>query len=303
MTLLRLLRVEQWLKNLFLFAGIVFGLRLHDPHSWFLSIAGFFLFSLVSSSVYIVNDIRDRAEDRLHPRKSRRPIAAGLVSIPTALLAASLCLFVGLAGAAVIDRAFLLILLIYLWLQAAYNYRYKHVAIVDVILIAIGFVLRAIAGAVLVNVAISDWLVICTFTLCLFMGFSKRRCELNAFAGENGTTADATRHRRTLADYTPDLLNHMTTVTAGIAIVSYILYATDDRTIGFFHTRYLLYTLPMVVYAIFRFAMLVEHSRVDGPTDVLLRDRPFQAAILLWIAAVLVIIYGSRLPLFLEEID
>ena len=184
-------------------------------------------------------------------------------------------------------------------MQGAYTQWLKHATLLDVIIIGLGFVLRAVAGAVLAHVEISPWLILCTFTLCLFMGFSKRRCELNVLAENGGTSA--AQHRRTLAEYTPDLLNHMTTLSAGIAVVSFMLYATDRRTLEVFHTNYLVYTLPFVVYAIFRFALLVEHGRVDGPTAVVLHDRPFQAAIALWGLAVLIIVYrGQDLSVWLH---
>ncbi|MBK9118787.1 MAG: decaprenyl-phosphate phosphoribosyltransferase [Phycisphaerales bacterium] len=288
MPYLRLMRPEQWSKNVFLFAGLVFGQRLTDSAAVVTALLGFGCFCLVSSAVYIFNDIRDRQEDRLHPRKRTRPVAAGQVTPASAGLLAALLLGVGLLGAWQLDWPFFLTTSAYLVVQAFYTYGLKQVALLDVILIGIGFVLRAIAGAVVVNVEISPWLVICTFTLCLFMGFSKRRCELAALAEQ---ADDAVRHRRTLGVYTPELLNHMTTVTAGIAVVSFLLYATDDKTVVKFQTEYLAYTLPLVVYAVFRFALLVEHGRVDGPTAVLVRDRPFQAAIALWSLAVVLIIY------------
>ncbi len=292
MPYLRLMRPAQWTKNLFLFAGLVFGLKLVDWVSVWHVLLGFAYFCLVSSGVYILNDIRDRNEDRLHPTKRLRPLAAGTVSVPAAATLAILLLAVGLGAGFVLDRGFFIVAVAYVVLQAAYTFGLKHVALLDVILIGAGFVLRAVAGAVLVHVEISHWLVLCTFTLCLFMGFSKRRCELSAMA--DNSRSDLARHRKTLVIYTPDLLNHMTTLTAGIAVVSFMLYATDKRTLDVFGTNYLVYTLPMVVYAIFRFALLVEHGRVDGPTAVLLRDRPFQAALVLWGLAVLAVIYRGR---------
>jgi 4-hydroxybenzoate polyprenyltransferase len=297
MAYVRLLRPQQWIKNLFVFAGLVFGGKLLDASAVVAAVLGFFCLSLVSSHIYVLNDIHDRQEDLLHPRKRLRPIAAGLVSVPAALAVAVVLLVLGLGGAFWLDRGFFLCAAAYLVLQFAYTGWLKHAVILDVISIALGFVLRAVAGAVLVHVLISPWLVICTFTLCLFMGFSKRRCELNTLAQNGG----AGQHRRTLAVYTPDLLNHMTTVTAGIAIISFMLYASDPKTIAKFHTDYLLYTLPLVVYAVFRFAVLVEHGRVDGPTDVLLRDRPFQAAVLAWaLAAGLIVYRGEELRAWLE---
>ncbi len=292
MPYLRLLRPGQWTKNLFVFAGLVFGLKLTEAGSVVAAVLGFVCFCLASSGVYILNDIQDRAEDRLHPTKRTRPVASGAISVTRAAAAATGLLTLALVGSFVLDRGFSLVVLAYVLLQAAYTYWLKHVALLDVIVIGLGFVLRAVAGAVLVHVEISHWLVLCTFTLCLFLGFSKRRCELNALA--ESTRTDVARHRRTLVVYTPELLNHMTTLAAGIAVVSFMLYATDKRTLAVFGTNYLVYTLPIVVYAIFRFALLVEHGRVDGPTAVMLRDRPFQLAMVLWCLAVLVIVYRGR---------
>ena len=301
MPYLRLARPAQWTKNSFLLAGLMFGQKLLDPSSVQAALLGLVCFCLVSSAVYVFNDIKDRAEDRLHPTKQRRPIASGEISVPSAGVFAVVLLGAGLGGSFWLDRGFFLIAVAYVVLQFAYTVFLKHAALVDVILIGLGFVLRAVAGAVLVHVEISHWLVLCTFTLCLFMGFSKRRCELHALA--NGTRTDVARHRKTLIAYTPDLLNHMTTLTAGIAIVSFMLYATDERTQNVFGTNYLVYTLPLVVYAVFRFALLVEHGRVEGPTEVLVRDRPFQIALLLWGIAVVVIVYrGAELNAALKQL-
>lgn len=305
MPYLQLLRPAQWIKNLFIFAGVAFGRKLTGPdalESLAIALLGFGCLCLLSSFVYVVNDLHDRHEDRLHPRKRQRPLAAGTVSVRSAGLLAAGLLVCGLAGSWLLDPGFGLVAFAYLALQTLYTFALKHAVILDVVVIGLGFVLRAVSGAVLVHVAISPWLVLCTFTLCLFMGFSKRRCELNALAAD--APQNAARHRRTLSIYTPDLLNHMTTLTAGIAIVSFMLYTIDDRTIaqfaevggpelGRFGSQCLLYTLPLVVYAVFRFAVLVEHGEVDGPTDVVARDRPFQIAIVLWCAATLLIVYRT----------
>lgn len=286
---LQLLRPHQWTKNVFLFAGLVFARKLDEPAAVLAAVYGFVCFCLLSSTVYVVNDLHDRQEDRLHPRKCKRPLASGAIGVAEAAGLAVGLVIAGLAGSYyLLGRAFLAVALFYLVLQGLYTFVLKHQVLLDVVLIGLGFVMRAVAGAVAVQAPISPWLVTCTFTLCLFMGFSKRRCELNAMAEAQ---TDAGLHRKTLALYTPDLLNHMTTLAAGIAAVSFMLYATDKRTVDEFGTNYLIYTLPLVVYAIFRFAFLVEHGLVDGPTEVLLRDRPFQISILLWTMAVLVIIY------------
>ncbi len=297
MPLLTLLRPHQWIKNLFLFAAPVFGRKLADPAAMGLSVVGFVLLCLTSSLVYVINDIHDVEEDRLHPRKRHRPLASGAIGIRSAWRIGAILLVVGVGGSWLLDRGFGFVVSCYLLLQLFYTFAFKHAVILDVISIGLGFVLRAVAGAVLVHVEISPWLVLCTFTLCLFMGFSKRRCELAAL--NNGGAGEAGRHRRTLEIYTPDLLNHMTTLTAGIAVVTFMLYAIDARTVrefGQLGSKGLLYTLPIVVYCIFRFAVLVEHGRVDGPTDVVLRDRPFQLAVGLWVVAVMMIVY-ARGPL------
>ncbi len=292
MAYLQLLRPHQWVKNVFIFAGLVFGGLLGDAGAIGTALLGFFCLCMASSTVYIFNDIHDRNEDKLHPRKRERPIASGRVSVRDAAVLGMASLVIALGGSYLLHRGFFLVALTYLIVQTLYTLVLKHVVLLDVISIGIGFVLRAVAGAVLVNVEISHWLVICTFTLCLFMGFGKRRCELLALANNGG---DAGKHRKTLAVYTPELLNQMTTLTAAIAVVSFLLYATDQRTISeVFHTDYAVYTLPLVVYAIFRFALLVEHGRVDGPTDVVLRDRPFQAAMILWGGVMLLLLYRGQ---------
>lgn len=291
MALLLLMRPQQWVKNVFIFAGLVFAHRLTDPYSIRLTLAGFVCLCLVSSLVYIINDVNDREEDKLHPRKRNRPVASGAVSVSTALIFAGLLLILGMGGSFFLRREFGYVAAAYFVLQLLYTFSFKHAVILDVIAIGIGFVLRAVSGAVLIGVEISPWLILCTFTLCLFMGFGKRRCELNALGDQ---PIDARHHRKTLAVYTRDLLNHMTTLTAGIAIVSFMLYTIDDRTVSQFGqlgSRSLLCTLPIVVYAVFRFAVLVEHGQVDGPTDVMLKDRPFQAALILWALAALTIVY------------
>ncbi|MBI5864825.1 MAG: decaprenyl-phosphate phosphoribosyltransferase [Planctomycetes bacterium] len=293
MALFRLMRPHQWIKNVFVLAGVIFARRLADLPALTDSLLGFGLFCLVSSGIYVLNDLRDREEDRLHPRKCKRPIASGEVSPKTAIGLCAALLLVGLGGSFLLNSRFFAVVGGYFALQLAYNIGLKHAVILDVITIGAGFVLRAISGAVLIAVDISPWMILCTFTLCLFMGFSKRRCELNALNDAANTAAD--KHRKTLGLYTRDLLNHMTTLTAGVAIVSFMLYTLDQRIHTPFEKQYLIYTIPIVVYAIFRFTLLVEHGLVDGPTDVMLKDRPFQAAILLWVLAACAVVYREPL--------
>lgn len=286
---LRLLRPPQWVKNTFVFAAPVFARRIFEPPVLLRTLVVFAAFCLLSSVVYIVNDIADREEDRLHPRKRLRPIAAGLIAPGPAIVVAVLLLLVSLTLLLYLSPAALLVGLTYLILMLLYSWTLKHRMLIDVITISMGFVLRALAGAVAIPVTISPWLITCTFTLCLFLGFSKRRCELAAFADVN----QAGLHRPTLLRYSTDLLNHLLSVSAGIAVVTFLLYCMDERTVSSLGTNYLIYTTPLVVYGIFRYAMLVESGQVSGPTDVLLSDLPFIATVVSWSALAVVIVYAG----------
>ena len=286
---LRLLRPPQWVKNTFVFAAPVFARRIFEPPVLLRTLVVFAAFCLLSSVVYIVNDLADREEDRLHPRKRLRPIAAGLIAPAPAIAVAVLLLLVSLTLLLYLSPAALLVGLAYLILMLLYSWTLKHRMLIDVITISMGFVLRALAGAVAIPVAISPWLITCTFTLCLFLGFSKRRCELAAFADVN----QAGLHRPTLLRYSTDLLNHLLSVSAGIAVVTFLLYCMDERTVSSLGTNYLIYTTPLVVYGIFRYAMLVESGQVSGPTDVILSDLPFIATVVSWSALAVVIVYAG----------
>ncbi len=284
---LELIRPAEWVKNVFVLAGLVFSAQAKDVASLRSSLLAFAAFCLAASFTYVLNDIRDREQDLLHPTKRNRPIARGAVSIHQALVIAGL-LLVGAAGLCLLlPLGFAVVLGNYVLMNLAYTYWLKRRVIVDVIIIAIGFVLRAVAGGVAIGLGTSPWLIVCTFTLCMFLGFGKRQCELAVM----GDAANAARHRQTLAGYTPDLLNHLTSVTAGIAIVTFLLYAMDRTGHQPFDKHYLILTLPLVVYAIFRYAMLIRSGRVSGPTDILVKDRPFVMTILLWAAAAVVVVY------------
>ena len=285
--LVRLARPNQWVKNVFIFPALVFA-HLTDSKAFTAAGLAFVAFCLLSSGVYALNDVLDREEDRLHPKKRNRPVAAGRVSAPAALLMAFGSAVAGLVVAGQVHRAVAITGAAYVVLMLAYNLVLKHRVIVDVIAIAIGFLLRAIAGAFAVQVVISPWLLVCTFTLCLFLGFGKRQCELAAF---NHSNAEAANHRATLIHYRPDLLSHLLTTSAGIAIVTFLLYTLDPQTQAKFHM--LIYTTPLVFYGVFRYTMLVQGGRVSGPNEVLLNDKPFLLTVVLWaIAAVAVVYWG-----------
>ncbi len=291
----QLLRPSHWIKNVMVLLPVLFALRIADGWAWLRASLAGGAFCLLSSAVYILNDLRDRDRDRLHPAKAHRPLARGAVGVGQA----QVLFAVSLVGALLVwapllwvgpDRSaslgVLIVLGAYLLLQIAYSYRLKRVLILDVVCIAMGFVLRALAGAVAIQVEISPWLFVMAFTLCLFMGFCKRYNEQAVLDDR-----DAVGHRDTLAGYDRQLLTHLVTLSASTAVMGMILYSLDQRTIEHFGTNYLVYTLPVFLYGVFRFAMLSMAGSYSGPTDLILRDRPFQLTVVLWMLAAAGVIY------------
>ena len=296
MRFLQIMRPLHWTKNMFVFAALIFGQKLDVPLAVGRAIGGFFCFSLAASAVYIFNDIIDRKTDSLHPEKRKRPIAAGTVSVGSATSMSILCAIVAIVGSFLLAHSFALIILIYVVLMILYSILLKRMMILDCIVISIGFCLRAIAGVVVLRevyeeVFISPWLIICTFALCLFMAFGKRRSEI-AQLGENSES-----FRQTLAGYTPELLSHMLDVTSGLSVICFLLYAMDDRTFRLFGTNNLVYTTPMVLYCIFRFSTLIQKGKFSGPVQFILHDLPFQIGFVLWVISCIAVIYADKLGL------
>jgi len=281
------LRPDQWTKNLIVFAGLVFGEQLLEPGAVARAGGAFGVFCALSSAMYLVNDVGDRARDRLHPVKSGRPIAAGRVSQATAIGTAGLLIAGGVAAAYLLAPRLALLALIFVGVLILYSRVLRQVVILDVLAIAIGFVLRAVAGAVAVDVPISQWLLVCTLLLALFLGFSKRRQEVDALG------ADAPQHRPTLGRYTPQLLDQLVTVVAAATLVSYAVYTTGAETVEKFGTELLTLTIPFPIYGVLRYLMLVHDTASGtGPSDILLRDRPLVVCVVGWALSVAIIIYG-----------
>ena len=287
LSLLISLRPEQWTKNLLVFAALVFAERLFDPAAIRDASTAFAIFCGLSSVVYLINDLADRESDRQHPLKSRRPIAAGHVSVAAALVVCGLLGAASLAGAFLLGTRFGLVASAYLVLMALYSGPLKHLVILDVLTIAVGFVLRAAAGGVAINVMISQWLFVCTILLALFIALAKRRHELVLLAD------GAVSHRPILGEYSPYLLDQMIAIVAASTLISYIFYTISPETIQKFGTSWLGLTIPFPLYGIFRYLYLV-HKREGGgsPADLLLSDRPLFACVVLWVVAVVLIIYG-----------
>jgi len=272
----RLARPRQWVKNLFVLLPVVFAQRAGQPGVWVQALLAAGAFCLASSAVYAFNDIRDRNADRLHPRKRLRPLPAGQLGVGGATIFAVILAAGALAVASRTNWPTTGMIAAYLLLQVLYSTALKKKMLVDVMCIALGFVLRAVAGAVAIAAEPSPWLIICTFTLCMFIGFCKRRAELSTLAD----AVAASDHRPTLVGYTPELLTHLITLSAGIAIMSFLLYSVSPTTVDRFGSVYLVYTLPAVIY-------------YDDPTDLLLQDRPLQITGIVWTVAVLIIVYRN----------
>jgi 4-hydroxybenzoate polyprenyltransferase len=279
------LRPEQWTKNLILFAALIFGQRLFDPAAVGRSLAAFLVFCALSSAGYLINDVHDREADRRHPLKRKRPIAAGEVAPASALGAAGIMAAGALAAAFWLDAGFGWIASAFLALLAGYSRVLKHLVILDVLTIAIGFVLRAVAGAVVIAVPVSQWLLVCTILGALFLGLSKRRHELTLLADT------ATEHRPILEEYNPYLLDQMIGVVTASTLVAYIIYCTSPETTEKFGTTQLVLTTPFPIYGIFRYLYLVHQKGAGSPSEVLLTDRPLVITIALWGLAVIAIIY------------
>ena len=284
--ILRTMRPKQWAKNVFLFAPLVFAQRMFVVHDLLRSLAGFAVFCLLASCVYIVNDIADVEKDRQHPRKRRRPIASGSLS-PTMARNVALALVPAcLIGALLLDPIFAALSAAYFVLNLGYSWKLKHIAYADVLSIASGFLLRVLAGSAVIPVEISKWLVPCTFLLALFLALGKRKHELVAHGSA------AANQRSVLAHYKPSHLNLALGVVASATVMGYCGYVIDPTTVSKFHSHSLVYTIPFMVFGIVRFQQIIERgARAESPTEEILKDPPFVINFFLWGGAVTYVIY------------
>ena len=287
--MIKALRPAQWTKNFFVFAGLIFALKFFEINLLLRVVYAFFIFCSLSSAVYLLNDVKDVEGDRKHPQKKLRPIASGELSVPAALTLALLLSVVSILAAFYLDFSFALVALIYLALMVAYTFLLREIVILDVFSVAAGFVLRAVAGVVVIKVELSPWLLICTILLALFIALGKRRHELV-------TLNEASGHRRILDEYNPQLLDQLISAVAGSTIMAYTLYTLWPQTIAKFSTANLVYTVPFVLYGIFRYLYLIYKKEAGGrPEKILLTDIPLLIDILLWIGLLMAIIYWFRI--------
>jgi len=280
------LRPQQWIKNLFIFAPLIFSRNIFNGPLLVKTIEAFAAFCLISSAHYIFNDLRDLEEDRRHPVKSKRPLASGRLQKGPAVVALLVIGAAGLALAAAINVPFLLIAAGYLVLQTAYSMWLKHVVILDVFVVAAGFLIRVVAGGLAIKVEISSWLLICTILLALFLAMGKRRYELVLL------DKDAASHRPILKEYNTYLLDQMISVVTASTLLAYCLYTISAETVAKFGTRNLIFTVPFVLYGIFRYLYLI-HQKAEGgtPEALIIRDKPLLLDIFLWIVAAALILH------------
>lgn len=284
------LRPHQWTKNLVVLAALIFAERLFHPQSVTAAAVAFGVFCLLSGAVYLINDLVDVELDRRHPVKRKRPLASGQLSPRMAVASTAIVVAVSLLGSFALGLRFGIVAVVYFVTMTAYTLALKNVVILDVLVVAFGFVLRAVAGALAIDVAFSSWLLVCTLLLALFLALAKRRHELTLLAGE------AAQHRRILGEYSPYLLDQMIAVVTASTLVSYALYTLAPETVAKFGTDRLIWTLPFVLYGIFRYLYLVHRKEEGGnPTNVLFNDRPILVTVALWAATVITLIYhGGR---------
>ncbi len=275
--LLRLMRPHQWVKNAFVLTGLLFGHAWHNPTLVTQAIIAFIAFCLISSTIYILNDIVDIEQDRHHPSKRKRPLPSGKLKVSTAAIFALILGITALTLASFASSTVVVILLIYAVMNIAYSLKLKHVVILDVFIIATGFMLRILAGTLGLGIPPSQWLLLCGLMVTLFLGFSKRRAEIIALSD------DKSSHRKVLQDYSPVLLDKMIVVTAAGLIMSYSLYTMNPETIRIHGTANLIYTVPFVIYGVFRYIFLLHHqSRGTDTAKDLARDPHMLIVLLAW---------------------
>lgn len=285
---LKLLRVTQWIKNLFLFVPLIFSRHLFEAEYFITVLSAFFIFCLTSSVVYIINDLSDIEADRTHPEKKNRPLASGAISKNSAIITASFISLIIAFSFAFFNWLFISAVIFYIILNIFYSILFKHIVILDIFTIAAGFMIRIISGAFVISVEISSWLILTTMFISLFLGVMKRRSELKHYeAGETTST------RRVLSQYSISFTEQMATISAAGVIICYALYSVAERTIAVFHTENIIFTTPFVVFGIFRYMYLVYMSKKgENPTEIMITDIPMIINILLYIFTAVVIIYA-----------
>ncbi len=278
---IKAMRPKQWTKNLIAYAPLLFSMHIHEMHLFALATACVVAFCLVSGAIYLLNDVLDAEADRHHPTKCKRPIASGKLPTSVALFACALAIIAGVTISFFVRPTLAVVTLAYLALSLLYTTKLKHTVIIDVFAIAGGFVLRAVAGAVAVSVPTSGWFLLCTSLGALFLALEKRRQELNVLGDKS------LKHRRSLGLYSQDLLDRLESIIVPSLVTSYAFYSFQSS-----HGEAMLLTVPFVLYGVMRYMLLSVHSTITGsPEEVLFKDKPIQATILLWVIMCALVIY------------
>lgn len=273
------MRPKQWYKNLVIFIGIIFSINLLNLNLWIEVIAAFTIFCILSGSIYVLNDILDLEKDKNHPKKKNRPLASGRLKVSHALTSAIILIFIALTGAYLLNLQFFMVSVAFFILMLVYSFFLKEIIIVDIMVISIGFVLRAMAGALAIGVYVSPWLIICAFLLALFLALGKRRHEL-VLLKEN-----ASNHRKILGEYSTDMLDQMINITTSALIMSYSLYTFFSGNI------YIMITIPFAFYGLFRYIFLVHARNMGGEPEMIFKDRGMVISIVLWVIVVVCVLY------------
>ena len=284
---IKLVRVPQWIKNFFVFVPLLFSQHIFNKTYFLPVLSAFLMFCLVSSIVYIFNDIVDIEADRVHPTKKNRPLPSGLISIQNAVI--TIIVFAALVGLFLpaLNAKFRIFLLSYFLLNIFYTYIFKHIVLLDIFSLAAGFMLRVMAGAFVISVEVSSWLILTTMFISLFLGVMKRRSELVLINDDPNKST-----RKVLASYSLNFTDQMSTIAAAGVIICYALYTVSERTIKVFNTDNMIYTTPFVVFGIFRYMFLVYmNKKGENTVEIMLTDMPMIINIVLYIAAILLIIY------------
>jgi len=286
--IIQAMRPHQWSKNFFVYAALIFSQNILNLPLLLKTTIAFSAFCLISSALYIFNDLKDLEEDKLHPLKSKRPIASGKIKKSTAILMIVVLGLLGFSSALTLNKNYFIIILVYFLIQMAYSIKLKHIVILDVFVVALGFLIRVVAGGLAIEVSLSSWLLICTILLALFLALSKRRHELVLL--EDG----ASDHRPILEEYSPYLLDQMIAVVTASTVIAYCLYTISEETVTKFGTTNLIFTVPFVLYGIFRYLYLI-HQKSEGgsPEALIIKDKPLLIDIFLWIATAVTILYFS----------
>lgn len=285
-TSIRLMRPKHWIKNMFIFFALIFSRNLFNLDAVGASITAFIAFSFAASFVYIINDMKDIEKDRAHPRKKNRPLASGEIKSGLAIIIAFINIFIAIGLSYLININTMIIVIAYILINILYSFKIKHIVILDVIFIAIGFVLRVMAGAIAINVEVTSWILLTSFCISLFLGFGKRRNELVLLQKIQDN------YRPVLDSYDFKLLDNMITSSASLTILTYGLYTIDKSVIERFNTDKLIFTVPFVIYGVYKYMHILYKGNAGDPVEVVTKDPYIIINVLLWGISVIAIVYG-----------